>query len=93
MLDWLVRYIRGYYIIVLTAGNIDRFLNISKSHSISFYNIEFIDKKCHIKVASRYVEALKEYAQKAGVTLEVNRRVGLKYFFDRYRKRKIFFLF
>lgn len=93
MLTKLVNFIFGYYIVLINNGNISRFLNICKSNSIEFMNIDVKDKNICVKIKEKQYNAMLKYAKKAGVDMKIVKKSGLKHFFYTHRKRKVFFLF
>lgn len=92
MLSAIVRYIKGYYLLVLHGGDVERLFNISKNHGAAFENIRQKNGKYYCRIPAKYYNDIVTYSKKAGVSVKVKRRVGLRYFFERYRKRKIFAL-
>lgn len=88
----LIKYLVGYYVLYIYGDNVERLLNICKNHNIEFDNISYKDKKYKCKLKAKYYKDLITLNKKTNVNIDVLKRVGIKYFFDRYRKRKIFIL-
>ncbi len=92
MYKHIVKYLKGYYILQLQGGSTDRFFNICKNHGISFYSAKFDPNICVICIKACYYPMLDTYAKKCGITITVKKRSGLRYFFDKFKKIKIFIM-
>lgn len=88
----IFKYLIGYYILFIYGDNVERLFNICKNHNIEFDNILYKDKKYKCKIRAKYYKELITINKKTNVNIDIEKRVGIKYFFDRYKKRKIFIL-
>lgn len=92
MLFSLFHFLTGYCQVVLSGKNQERFLNLCVGKQILLWNVKK-ERLHYIFCISRggYKE-LSEIAQKTGCQFRCTRKMGVPYFFWRYRKRKILLL-
>ena len=91
MLVYLYKYIKGYLIVKITGYSLERFLTLCCRNDINIWNLQSNDyeyKFC-IRIVDFY--KLKPFLRKTRTHIRILDKKGLPFFFNRYRKRKIFF--
>jgi len=89
----LINYILGYVNIEIEGFYIERFINMCISKKIFLWNMN--RKKSSIMKVSIGIQDFKnirEIAKKTGCKVKINEKKGLPFIFNRYKKRKIFFI-
>lgn len=89
----ILNYIIGYVSIKVEGYYIERFINICMSKNIFFWNMK--REKSSILNANVGIEEfkkIKEVAKKLNCRVHIERKRGLPFIFNRYKKRKIFLL-
>ena len=89
----LLNYITGYIKIVVEGYYIERFVNICKSKKIYFWNMK--REKASILYANVGIKEFKKIrsiARKLKCRVKIEGKRGLPFVFDRYKKRKVFFI-
>lgn len=87
----ILNYILGYVSIVVEGYYIERFINICKSKNIFFWNMKREKASIlHANVGIKEFKQLKSIAKKLKCHVEIERKRGLPFIFNRYKKRKIF---
>ena len=87
----LLNYITGYIKIVVEGYYIERFVNICKSKNICFWNMK--REKASILYANVGIsefKKIKSIAKKMQCHVKIERKRGLPFVFNRYKKRKGF---
>ncbi len=90
MIEKLLRYIRGFVIILVYGGNYERFLNICNHNNIRLQEIIYTDNGLKIKIDVKDFKKLKNIVKKTKVHIKIKERYGLPFFLFRNRKRKLF---
>ena len=88
----LFRYIQGYLKIRITGYSPERFLNLCKNKKIAVWGL-LSDRNAYvmyIKVSG--FRRLKPILKKTQTKVTIEERIGLPFFFYKYRKRKLFFI-
>ena len=87
----LLRYILGYVNISVEGYYIERFINICLSKGILIWNVKR-EKSTYMRanVGIKDFKRLKEVSRKTKCKLQIERKRGLPFLMNRYRKRKIF---
>ena len=88
----LFRYVRGYLKIRITGYSPERFLNLCKNKKIAVWGL-LSDRNAYvmyIKVSG--FRRLKPILKKTQTKVTIEERIGLPFFFYKYRKRKLFFI-
>lgn len=89
----ILNYIIGYVSIKVEGYYIERFINICMSKKIFFWNMK--REKSSILYANIGIEEfkkIKKIAQKVNCRVHIERKKGLPFIFNKYKKRKIFLL-
>ncbi len=84
-------YITGYVHVVIEGYYIERFINICISKRIILWNMK--RKRniiLHANIGIKDFKRLKEVARKTGCKIYIDKKKGLPFILNRYRKRKIF---
>ncbi len=89
----LIRYILGYVNISFQGYYIERFINVCISKGIFLWNTK-IERStyAHANVGIKDFKKLRQVAKKTNCRISINKRCGLPFIMNRYRKRKIFFI-
>ena len=89
----LLNYITGYINIVVEGYYIERFINICKSKSIFFWNMKR-EKSSILRanVGIKEFKKIREIARKLQCHVRIERKKGLPFIFNKYKKRKIFLI-
>lgn len=90
----LFNYIIGYIRISVEGYYIERFINICRNNKIAIWNLKR-EKNVRLE-ANIGISDLREVAKVAKKTkckIKILRKKGLPFIFNKYRKRKIFFVF
>lgn len=85
-------YIRGYLKIRITGDSPERFLNLCKNKNIKIWGLE---SKNHVYVMCMKVSdfrKIKTILRKTKTKVMIEERIGLPFFFYKYRKRFYFFI-
>lgn len=87
----LLRYILGYVNISVEGYYIERFINTCLSKSILIWNVKR-EKSTYMRanVGIQDFKRLKEVSRKTKCKMKIERKRGLPFLMNRYRKRKIF---
>lgn len=89
----ILNYIIGYVSIKVEGYYIERFINICMSKKIFFWNMK--REKSSILYANIGIEEfkkIKKIAQKVNCRVHIERKKGLPFVFNKYKKRKVFLL-
>lgn len=89
----ILNYIMGYVSIKVEGYYIERFINICMSKNIFFWNMK--REKSSIMYANVGIDEfkkIKEVAKKLSCKVSIERKKGLPFIFNKYKKRKIFLL-
>ena len=87
----LINYILGYVNIKIEGFYIERFINICKSKSILLWNMK--REKSSILYANISISDFKEIkmiAKSSSCKIKLNKKMGLPFIFNKYKKRKVF---
>lgn len=87
----LLRYILGYVNISVEGYYIERFINTCLSKGILIWNVKR-EKSTYMRanVGIQDFKRLKEVSKKTKCKMQIERKKGLPFLMNRYRKRKIF---
>lgn len=90
----LLKYIFGYVNISVEGYYIERFINTCISKSILIWNVKREKSTyMHANVGINDYKKLKQVAKKTKCKIKINDKKGLPFIMNKYRKRKIFFIF
>lgn len=84
-------YFGGYLKIKLTGYAPERFLNLCKNKEIEIWELESKGNAYEMCIAVRDFRKLKPVLKKTRTRVVILERVGMPFFFHKYRKRKVFF--
>ncbi|MFR2836495.1 MAG: sporulation protein YqfD [[Clostridium] nexile] len=91
MLNTIIRYIQGYLLIRVTGYSPERFLNLCSRKQIYLWGLEPKENSYEMFITIRGFRKLKPILKKTRTKVTILNRLGLPFFFHRYRKRKVFF--
>lgn len=91
MLHAVIRYIQGYLLIRITGYSPERFLNLCRHKQIYLWGLEPKKDSYEMFISIRGFRKLKPVLKKTRTKVTILKRVGLPFFFHRYRRRKLFF--
>lgn len=94
LLKILFNYIIGYIRISIEGYYIERFINICRNDKIAIWNLKR-DKnvKLELNIGIKDLRKIKKIARQTKCKVKILRKKGLPFLFNRYKKRKIFFVF
>lgn len=87
-----IAYILGYIRITIEGYYIERFINVCISNKILIWNVkrEKDGIKLFLNVGIKDFKKLRKIAQKTKCRIKINRKRGLPFLLNKYKKRKIF---
>ena len=90
----LFNYIIGYIRISIEGYYIERFINICRNNKIAIWNLKR-DKnvKLELNVGIRDLRRIAKIAKQTKCKMKIVRKKGMPFIFNKYKKRKIFFVF
>lgn len=90
----LINFIIGYVRIAVEGYYIERFINICKNGKIAVWNLKRNnDIKLYLNVGLRDYRKIIKVAKKTKCKVKIERKRGVPFVFNRYKKRKIFGIF
>lgn len=91
MIRQFYRFITGFLIIQIRGKNISRFLNLCIRNGISIWQMGSMEKmQCTFGLDLRDLYKIRPLLRKTKVRIFIKKRLGLPFFLNRYRKRKVF---
>lgn len=89
----LINKILGYVRINIEGFYIERFINICKSKRILLWGIKRENTSIlHANISIKDFKEVKEISRKTKCRIHIERKRGIPFFFNKYKKRKIFML-
>lgn len=90
----LINYIIGYLRISIEGYYIERFINICRKEKIIIWNLKR-DKniKLDLNIGIKDFKKAANIAKQTQCKIKITRKKGIPFLFNRYKKRKIFFVF
>lgn len=93
MIERILHYIRGIHSITVQGNSVERFLNLCANHNIPLWNIKPKEEGGYsFSLESRYYEQLEPLLEKTNTEIVCVEKTGLRHFFKKYKKRKMFAL-
>ena len=77
--------------IIIERGNQERFLNLCRKNNILLWKINKQEEKMTLNMGLKQFKSVLPIIRKTGVKFKIQKKAGLPFFFDKYRKRKMFF--
>lgn len=87
----LFRYIQGYLKIRVVGYSPERFLNLCKNKKIDIWGLESVHNAYEMYIKITGFRKLKPILRKTRTKVMIEERIGLPFFFYKYRKRNLFF--
>lgn len=87
----IFRYIKGYLKIRVIGYSPERFLNACSHRGIYIWGITPVRGSYDMYITVSGFHKLKPVIRKTGAKVVITERIGLPFYFFRYRKRKVFF--
>lgn len=90
----ILYYLLGYVRISIEGYYIERFINICRNNKILIWNLKR-DKnvKLELNVGINDVKKIAKIAKQTKCKMKINKKKGIPFIFNKYRKRKLFFTF
>lgn len=90
----LFNYIIGYLRISIEGYYIERFINICRNNKITIWNLKR-DKnvKLNLNIGINDLRKVAKIAKQTKCKMKIIRKKGIPFLFNKYKKRKIFFVF
>ena len=85
-------YLRGYVIVEVSGKGISKFLNFILHHNITMWDVVRQDDSLYFKTCIPTFKNIRPYLRKSGCKARINKKVGMPFILNKYRKRKIFAL-
>lgn len=92
MLISLLRYMQGYLKIRVVGYSPERFLNLCKNKKIDIWGLKSTQNAYEMYIKISGFRKLKPILKKTRTRVIIEERMGLPFFFHRYRKRTLFFV-
>jgi len=93
MLRYLLNYLLGYVTIEINGFSVMRFINMAIHRKIPLWDIEEDTPGIiRAKILVKNFKELKYCIKKTKCKVRIIKKIGLPFFFHRYRKRKVLFL-
>ncbi len=86
------RYIQGYLKIRITGYSPERFLNLCKNKKLDIWGLESAKNSYEMYIKINGFRKLKPILRKTKTKVTIEERIGLPFFFYKYRKRTAFFI-
>lgn len=90
MFALFIRWLRGYLTIQISGRARERFLNICSKNQIELWNMSNKEDYTLASLSRKDYKKAESFIKKTDVKVEPVKKIGLPYFFYRYRKRKCF---
>lgn len=90
----IFNYIIGYIRISIEGYYIERFINICRNNRVTIWNLKR-DKnvKLELNIGIKDLKKVAKIAKQTKCKMRILRKKGMPFLFNKYKKRKIFFLF
>lgn len=88
----LKHYIVGYMKIEIETNHLERFLNLCGNQKIELWSLKRKKKSCSCYISRADEKKSRFIQEKTNTKLKIIKRGGLPFFFDYYRKQKVFLL-
>lgn len=92
VIEWIIKYIKGWIIICVEGNNLERFINICNHNSINMMDVTYVGTRLRLKINVKDFKKLKNIGKKTKVHIRIEERYGLPFFLFRNRRRKMFFV-
>ena len=92
MLKRLMTWIGGYLLVFIKGYSPERFLNLCSNHQILIWDICKVEKGYQFHISLKDYLKLRPIARKTKTVPYIRKRIGLPFYFNKYKKRKIFFI-
>ncbi|TCT17055.1 hypothetical protein EDC18_101351 [Natranaerovirga pectinivora] len=87
-----MKFIRGYLLVQVSGFSPERFLNLCANKGILVWNLQKNKGGYIFNISVSGYRLLKPFVKKTGTKIKILDKIGLPFFFYKYRKRKLFFL-
>lgn len=88
----LWNYLRGYVIIVVEGYFVEKFINICTRRQILLWDVKVQqDQKITMKLSINGFKLLRPIARKTKCKISLQKKIGMPFILNRYRRRKAFF--
>lgn len=91
MLLAIIRYLQGYLHIRITGYSPERFLNLCSYRKLYLWGLEPQKNSYDMYITVKEFRKLKPIIRKTGTKVTIVKRIGLPFFFHKYKRRKLFF--
>lgn len=92
MLRKIIDYIKGYKLMSVKGGAIDRFLNICTSKKVRLWDVHTKDNETYFFVEYKNNPVFDTIIEKTGVNIKLISEHGIPYIYKKNRKRKMFII-
>lgn len=92
MLKKLVKYILGYYLLILKGAGADRLINICNMNEIKIWNITKNEDALTLCAYRKDYKRILGFAEKTETDIDIMLDKGIPFLLHKYRKRKCFLI-
>ena len=90
----IFNYIIGYIRISIEGYYIERFINICRNNKITIWNLKRNKNvKLELNIGIKDLKRVVKIAKQTKCKMKITRKKGLPFIFNKYKKRKLFFVF
>lgn len=90
MFAFILKWLKGYLIIRITGISRERFINICSRNQIIMWKIVHGKDYIEVYISKKDFRQIQSYIKKTDVKIDVKNKIGLPFFFYKYKKRKCF---
>ena len=92
MIQSIIRYVHGYVKIRVEGYSPERFLNLCSHHQIYIWGLTPCGNAYEMYMSLKGFKKLRPIVRKTHTRIQLVERMGLPFFLQKYRKRKLFFI-
>ncbi|NLZ80988.1 MAG: sporulation protein YqfD [Clostridiales bacterium] len=92
MIEELLKYLKGYLLVVLQGYSPERFLNICSKKNFYIWNLHNTTLGYEFCISLKDFRKMKAILRKTKTKLIIKKKYGLPFFLYKYRKRKTYFI-
>lgn len=92
MLFKFLTFIKGYLTVKVVGFSPERFLNLCTNRGIFIWNLKGYKDGYTFNISIKGFKMIRPFVKKTKTKVVIIEKIGLPFFFHKYRKRKLFFL-
>lgn len=90
MAAFILKWLRGFLIIRISGASMERFINICSRNQIVMWRVVHGKDYIEAYISKKDFKQVQSYVKKTDVKLDIRDKIGLPFFFYKYKKRKCF---